>query len=423
MSNNLAISMARIPQEILESKAHQNYLAELDRLKPRAKNWSPARRNAFAFEAAKFVRDAKTAHLSGRLRGQHAITGMLTEAARVSPDAAMRKLALEANTTADFQILSSQILVTFADLWERFHIADLVSLYSLNAPRGYIEKQVLRYADAATGYEAGDPIAPNVDPDYADSPGECQVANAVKLTNSLTPLDAITKRLTADWSIKAEQDSAAMFQINLPARLRQGMVDVITRAWQQEILLAMIAGAGQAVTWQEAPQGAYVNFLPNHWNNTLYSVALVALDTDMRQDAEVRRGANVVAGNSVEIARFARLREYRMDAPAGSFPNLPQGTGNDQLLTADANVDTAFRAAGKLFTEFEYMPANRLLVVSKDDSRPAMIHAPLSYAAETDLGTLTHPSTGCREIGIMSRAANHLALPNAIGLVTIVPAT
>lgn len=422
MITNRVISMSDLPSEILESAKHQELLKHLDLLKPNAKNWSAARRNAFAFEAAKIVKELKVQKANGTLHSHHKGLKSFVESVKTAPDFA--HLATEANTSADFQVLSSQILTVYADIMERFHIGDLVSIFSMTAPRAYIERQTFRYADDAVGYDAGSRISPNVDPDYADSPGECQVANMVKMTNSLETIDAVTKRLAAEWSVIAEQDSAAMFGINLRAGLRQAMVDLILRAYQQDYLLQMINGAGHGVTWLEAPQGAYTSFLPEHWANTLYSVALTSIDVAMRQDADVRAGSNVVAGNAKEIARFRKLREFRLAAPAGNFVNISSQTANDVLQSADARVDTAFTTAGgQVFTEFDYMPANRLLAVRKDDSRPAFIHAPLSYAAETDFGELTHPKTGCREIGIQSRAGSKLSLPNAIGLITITPAT
>ena len=422
ITSNRVISMADLPAEILESAQHQKLLSHLDLIKPQAKGWSVARRNAFAFESAKAIKDLKAQKAAGVLHTKNKGLMAFVESVRQAPDFA--HLATEANTSADFQVLSSQILTTYADLMERFHISDLVSIFSMTAPRAYIERQTFRYADDAVGYDAGSRISPNVDPDYADSPGECQVANKVKMTNSLETLDAVAKRLAADWSVIAEQDAAAMFSINLRGGLRQAMVDLILRAYQQDYLLQMINGAGHGTTWLEAPQGAYTSFLPEHWANTLYSQALVDINVAMRQDADVRAGVNVLAGNASEIARFARMREYRLDAPAGNFNTVSSQTSNDTLKSADARIDTALNGNGQpMLTEFDYMPANRLLAVRKDDSRPAFIHAPLSYAAETDLGEFTDPETGCRRIGLMSRAGSKLALPNAIGLITITPAT
>jgi hypothetical protein len=407
------VNPALLPPSVTESKAFRGHLAILDSLKPAAKNWSVGRRNAYAFECQKAIKELQGAQARGELNAKHKGYGFIYESVR-------QEMATEANVSSDFQILSSQILVTFADIFERFHIEDLVSVFSMTAPRSYIERQQLRYADDSEFYEAGDRITDNIDPDYADSPGECQVANKVKMTNTLEPITAVTKRLAAEWSIQAEDDSRAMFGINLRGSLAGAMADIISRAYQQEHLLAMVADAGQLTTWNETPQGVYTTLDPNLWRNTLYSQAVVDIDVLMRNDADVRIGSNVIAGDATQIARFQRFDQFRSPS-TGSFPSVAAQTPNASVSQAGYLQDTPL-AVAKMLTEFTYMPANRLLVVRKDDARPARSHAPRSYAASTDLGELTDPETGCRRIGIQARAGQLTTLDKAIGLITITPA-
>lgn len=325
--------------------------------------------------------------------------------------------ALENVTTANVANFTTQIIATIPMIFEALHIDNLVTTRPMTAgPRAYVQTQSFTYANAGTLYEAGTDLDANLDPDYADSPGECEVSNKIDWSNSLRTITAVTKRLSAKWSGNAAEDAAAMFGVGLPSELRQIIAFQIAREIQQHHLSEMVANAGQSASWVATPAGTYASLDPKVWKETLWSQALTDIQVDMRNSVDVAKGFNRIAGRPTEIGRLMKLDTFR--APGAAF-NASAGSAHSvDLVRYQSFVDSMGTADMRVY-EYENLAENTLLCVLKDDARPVQLHAP--YVNLQDLGMFLDPETSCYTIGVKTRYATDTTIANGLGVVNITP--
>lgn len=317
---------------------------------------------------------------------------------------------------SDIATFTQQIIMTIVQLYEKLQIEQLVTFRNMNGPTAYLQTQTAEYADAGAFYEAGTEISGNLDPDYSNSPGECVVSRKIDFSNSLRSVTAVTKRLSAKYSEIARLDAESQFGIDLPSKLAGLISTQLSREIQQQHIEEMIANAGLSASWNATPTGLYSGLDPAVYAATLWSGAWRNLDVQARQAIDVRRGFNRLAGSPVEVNRLISLDTFRATQDTGfNKPADMQGNGG---VTRFNNVQGSSRD-GMPLLEFDFMPANTLLGVVKDDERPSQLHMP--YQAIRGLGTFLDPETACYTIGTMTRYATDTPIANGLGVITITP--
>lgn len=317
---------------------------------------------------------------------------------------------------SDIATFTTQIIMTIVQLYEKQQIEQLVTFRNMNGPTAYLQTQTAEYADAGTFYAAGTEISGNLDPDYSNSPGECVVSRKIDWTNSLRSVTAVTKRLSAKYSEVANLDASSQFGVDLHSKLSGLISTQLGREIQQQHIEEMIANAGLSGSWDANPTGLYSGLDPKVYAETLWSEAFRNLDVQARQAIDVRRGFNKLAGSPAEVNRLIRLDDFRATNATGfNKPASAQGDGGAERFT---DVQGAVRGGIPLL-EFDFMPANTLMAVVKDDERPSQLHMP--FQAIRNLGTFLDPETACYTIGTMTRYATDTPIPNGIGIITITP--
>jgi len=324
--------------------------------------------------------------------------------------------ANETVTTSAIATMVNQIIATIPMIFEALEIDNLVTTRPSTGPRAFVQTQGFTYTDAGSLYEAGADLDSNLDPDYSDSPGECQVSRKIGWSNALRTITTVTKRLSAKWSGNAQEDAANVFGVGLPAELRQIIAFEVAREIRQQHLAEMVANAGQSASWNATPGGAYASLDPKVWKETLWSEALTDIQVDMRKSTDIRKGFNRIAARPDEIGRLIKLDTFR--APVASFTATP-GVGNDVDLVRYQQFVEGMGATDLRVFEYETLAENTILCVLKDDARPVQLHVP--YVALQDLGTFLDPETGCYTIGIKTRYGTDTLLPNGLGVVNITP--
>ena len=324
--------------------------------------------------------------------------------------------AMETVTTASIATMVNQIIATIPMIFEALQIDNLVTTRPSTGPRAFVQTTSFTYTDAGSLYEAGADLDANLDPDYADSPGECQVSKKIGWSNALRTINTVTKRLSAKWSGNAAEDAANVFNVGLPSELRQIIAFEIAREIRQQHLAEMVANAGQTASWNATPAGVYATLDPAIWKRTLWSEALTDIAVDMRKSVDIRKGFNRIAARPDEIGRLIKLDTFR--APVASFSAAP-GVGNDvDLVRFQRDVEGMGSTDLRVY-EYETLAENTILCVLKDDARPVQLHVP--YVALQDLGTFLDPETGCTTIGVKTRYGTDTLLPNGLGVVNITP--
>jgi hypothetical protein len=213
-------------------------------------------------------------------------------------------------------------------IFPRLIANDLVSVQPMSQPTGKIFYFDINYAAAGSP-----PVAPRVDLPANFKVNYAQAAEAAavpQLSLSIESVDvsAVTKKLSAKWSMESEQDLFAYHGLNAENELMTALGDEIAREIDRTIINALFvfAGAGN-VTWHSTVpiSGPYSTLDPKLYGRTLYDAIVDAnkLIFDKRY-----RNANWIVVGSATATRMEKLDEFRLFPaadPVGSIvygPNL-----------------------------------------------------------------------------------------------------
>ncbi|HXX13946.1 MAG TPA: hypothetical protein VEJ47_03495 [Candidatus Eremiobacteraceae bacterium] len=156
---------------------------------------------------------------------------------------------------------------------------------------------------------------------YSDSQGEDTQVAELNLNISDITVTAMTKKLSAKWSLESEQDLFAYHGLSAENELMSALSDEIAREIDRYIIgqLFSFAGAG-TVTWHSTvpTSGVYSTIDPKIYNRTLYNSITDANNLIVKQRY---RNATWLVASADDCARLEKLDEFRL------FP-APDPVGN-----------------------------------------------------------------------------------------------
>lgn len=319
----------------------------------------------------------------------------------------------------DIATFTRQSLAMVDMVFEQIIIDELVSVIAMDGPSAFVHH--IAYKQGSAGlYAAGTDFNTGLDPDYSDCPAEtaessCTAANEVDFGLTATTVHASCKRLTAKYTIAAEQDMSASYQSSLGDELRQFMATELRREMQEEIIDQLIANATTTVSWSKAPPGGsvYVNLDPKVYQETLYDAILEA-DNGIFKSVDGFRGANWVCADPDSLLFLEQLESFSI-------------TDNMARSREDALRGDVDRYANKFGTanhrydvwKMRFMPADTILLGTKSDNPQEIGHIHGVYVPVSDLGTFRDPRTACVDIGVMTRYGNSTIRPGLFATVTL----
>ena len=186
--------------------------------------------------------------------------------------------------------------------------------------------------------EAKDPLRALADVRIATGSGVIQIFRCAVFERCAQPqvpqlslqieevdVSAITKKLSAKWSMESEQDLFAYHGMNAENELMTALGDEIAREIDRDIIDALFAFAGAGnVTWHSTvpSSGAYSLIDPKAHNRTLMDAITDANNLIFKQ--RYRNASFIVCGSNT-AARLEKLDEFRLFPAADPVGTIVYG--------------------------------------------------------------------------------------------------
>jgi hypothetical protein len=293
---------------------------------------------------------------------------------------------------------------------------DLVSVQPMTQPTGKIFFFDINYA--ATG---SPPVANRVDltanfaGTYAQAPEATQVPQ-LSLSIESVDVSAITKKLSAKWSMESEQDLFAYHGLNAENELMVALADEIAREIDRGIINAMFAYAGAGnVTWHSTvpTSGGYALVSPKEYNRTLYDAIVDANNLIFKKRY---RNANWIVAGTNACARMEKLNEFRLfpapDPTAGQIVYGPHLFGT---------LSSRFTVVKDPWLDVTLPGGAEIMLLGFKGNTPmdtSFIYAP--YIPLLTTSPFTDPNTLTTVRAMMTRYAQQGVIADALSTVTIV---
>lgn len=204
---------------------------------------------------------------------------------------------------------------------------DLVSVQPMTQPTGMIFYFDILYSPAQIGsplaYNRVD-LPANFSSTYAQAAEEAAVPQ-LSLQIEETQVTALTKKLSAKWSLESEQDLFAYHGLNAENELMTALGDEIAREIDRDVIDMLFAGAGAGnITWHYTvpDSGPYSLIDPKAYNRTLMDAITDANNLIFKQ--RYRNATWIVVGTTT-AGRLEKLDEFRLFPAADPVGTIVYG--------------------------------------------------------------------------------------------------
>lgn len=219
-------------------------------------------------------------------------------------------------------------------IFPRLIANDLVSVQPMSQPTGKIFYFDINYSPAQVGsplaYNRVDipaNFASNNNPSVPGYAAAAEAATVPQLSLQIEEVDvsAITRKLSAKWSMESEQDLFAYHGLNAENELMTALGDEIAREIDRDIIAALFAFAGAGnVTWHYTvpSTGPYSLIDPKAYNRTLMDAIVDANNLIFKQ--RYRNASWIVCGTTT-AGRLEKLDEFRLFPAADPVGTIVYG--------------------------------------------------------------------------------------------------
>jgi len=211
-------------------------------------------------------------------------------------------------TTTNVPTLTTNLLPAVRRVYATLIGMDLVSVQPLNGPSGKIYFQDFEFGTTGGGATSGQRVDQYRYNDYADSEEEGTIREIDFRISSKTVNTSI-KKLKSLWTLEAEQNVQADIGLNLEAELTSQIADEIRREIDGEIISALAAGVGIALTWNTTGwlDNDKSTFERMWYKRSLYEKLLEA-DSEIRKNK--KRGADWILCDSDVYEYLEKLEQF-----------------------------------------------------------------------------------------------------------------
>jgi len=274
---------------------------------------------------------------------------------------------MEQTTTTNIATFTTWALPLIRLIWPRLFANEIVSVQPMKGPTGRAHTLDFTYCSSGESYSSGSSIYPNEDPDYSDSPGECQEPNHLCLTLTAATLTAVTKKLMAQWSPEASQDLDSQYGLNLENEMTRMLGMQIEREINRTLINGVAAAATTNTNWSStqpvAPSG-WANATPRQFNESIFDAIN---DADNQIFTRVYEHANFILCGAGFANRLRKLNSFRQIDTSAGFANIKTGPNlfgvlseqykvyHDPFYTSDAAI-VGHKSDNWLYTGYVYAP-------------------------------------------------------------------
>jgi len=274
---------------------------------------------------------------------------------------------MEQTTTANIATFTTWALPLIRLIWPRLFANEIVSVQPMKGPTGRAHTLDFTYCSSGETYSSGTSIYPNEDPDYSDSPGECQEPNHLCLELTAATLTAVTKKLMAQWSPEAQQDLNSQYGLNLEGEMTRMLGMQIEREINRVLINGVVACATTNTNWsstQPLAASGWANATPRQFNESIFDAIC---DADNQIFTRVYEHGNFILCGASFANRLRKLNSFRqLDTTAG-FANIKTGPNlfgvlaeqykvyHDPFFTTDQAI-VGHKSDNWLYTGYVYAP-------------------------------------------------------------------
>jgi hypothetical protein len=218
----------------------------------------------------------------------------------------------EDTLSTSFSAFTTALLPAVRRIYARLMAMELVSVQPLPGPTGYVYFIDHTYALSSGGATANQRLDKYSHSAYSNSSEQGTIRD-INFSLKKLLIETGTKKLKANWTLEAQQDLNSQWKLDLWAELMPELTQQIAREIDDEIMLALLAGAGAGnVDWNT---NGYLSDDKSTWerkqyDQTLYNAIADASNYIWKQK---KMQPNYLVMDSDIFTRISKLEKFNAD--------------------------------------------------------------------------------------------------------------